>query len=54
VNGDVLQVNIRPGEYAQASNLNAPLLVIGNLDKVHVRVDIDENDAWRFDNSRMQ
>ena len=52
VNGDVLQVNIRPGEYAQASTLNAPLLVIGNLDKVHVRVDIDENDAWRFDKSR--
>ena len=24
------------------------MLVMGNLDKLHVRVDIDENDAWRF------
>ena len=21
---------------------------MGNLDQLHVRVDIDENDAWRF------
>jgi RND family efflux transporter MFP subunit len=49
VDGDVLQVNIRPGEFAQAGSLNTPLLVIGNLEQVHVRVDIDENDAWRFD-----
>jgi HlyD family secretion protein len=49
VEGDVLQVNIRPGEFAQAGFLNTPLLVLGNLDQLHVRVDIDENDAWRFD-----
>jgi hypothetical protein len=24
------------------------LILLGNLDKLHVRVDIDENDAWRF------
>jgi HlyD family secretion protein len=48
VDGEVLQVNIRPGEFAQAGNLNTPLLVMGNLDQLHVRVDIDENDAWRF------
>jgi RND family efflux transporter MFP subunit len=47
--GEVLQVNIRPGEFAQAGFLNTPLLVLGNLDQLHVRVDIDENDAWRFD-----
>ncbi|MFZ2171858.1 MAG: HlyD family efflux transporter periplasmic adaptor subunit [Methylococcaceae bacterium] len=46
--GEVLQVNIRPGEFAQAGFLNTPLLVLGNLDQLHVRVDIDENDAWRF------
>ena len=46
--GEVLQVNIRPGEFAQAGSLNTPLLVLGNLDQLHVRVDIDENDAWRF------
>jgi len=49
VDGEVLQVNIRPGEFAQAGALNTPLLVLGNLDQLHVRVDIDENDAWRFD-----
>lgn len=51
VNSEVLQVNIRPGEFAQAGALNTPLLVLGNLDQFHVRVDIDENDAWRFDKS---
>ena len=49
VDGEILQVNIRPGEFAQAGFLNTPLLVLGNLDQLHVRVDIDENDAWRFD-----
>jgi len=45
----VLQVNVRPGEFAQAGALTTPLMVLGNLDQFHVRVDIDENDAWRFD-----
>lgn len=49
INGEVLQLNIRPGEFAQAGSLNTPLLVLGNMDRLHVRVDIDENDAWRFD-----
>ncbi|WP_333874140.1 efflux RND transporter periplasmic adaptor subunit [Methylobacter sp.] len=49
VGGEVLQVNIRPGEFAQAGALATPLLVLGNMDQLHVRVDIDENDAWRFD-----
>jgi multidrug efflux pump subunit AcrA (membrane-fusion protein) len=48
VDGEVLQMNIRPGEFAQAGDVNPPLLVLGNLDQLHVRVDIDENDAWRF------
>jgi HlyD family secretion protein len=49
VDGEVLQVNIRPGEFAQAGDLGTPLLLLGNMDQLHVRVDIDENDAWRFD-----
>lgn len=48
VNGEVLQVNVRPGEFAQAGPLSTPLMLVGNLDDLHVRVDIDENDAWRF------
>lgn len=51
VDGEVLQVNIRLGEYATAGVLQTPLLLLGNPDRLHVRVDIDENDAWRFQNS---
>lgn len=46
--GEVMQVNVRPGEYAQSGVLSQPLILLGNLEKLHVRVDIDENDAWRF------
>ncbi|MDD1612662.1 MAG: biotin/lipoyl-binding protein [Methylococcaceae bacterium] len=48
ISGEVLQVNVRPGEFAQAGPLSTPLMIVGNLDDLHVRVDIDENDAWRF------
>lgn len=47
--GQILQVNIRPGEFAAAGASAEPPVVLGNLDDLHVRVDIDENDAWRFD-----
>ena len=48
MDGEILQVNIRPGEFAMAGPTSTPMLVMGNLDQLHVRVDIDENDAWRF------
>jgi len=48
VEGMVLQVNIRPGEFAFAGLSATPLMVLGNLEQLHIRVDIDENDAWRF------
>jgi RND family efflux transporter MFP subunit len=48
IDGDVLQVNIRPGEYAPSGVTAQPLILLGSLDRLHVRVDIDENDAWRF------
>jgi RND family efflux transporter MFP subunit len=48
VDGEVLQVNIRPGEYAATGALDTPLVRFGAVDRLHVRVDIDENDAWRF------
>jgi HlyD family secretion protein len=48
VDGKVLQVNTRVGEYAQAGPLATPLMLFGNIDRLHIRVDIDENDAWRF------
>lgn len=49
--GQILQVNVRPGEFAQAGNQGGssttPLMLFGNTDVLHVRVDVDENDAWR-------
>lgn len=47
VEGETLQVNVRVGEFAQAGVLQTPLMLLGNADLLHVRVDIDENDAWR-------
>ena len=47
VNGRVLQVKIRKGEYAPSGVLQTPLMLVGNVDRLHVRVDVDENDAWR-------
>lgn len=48
VDGEVLQVNVRKGEYAATGVLDTPLVRFGATDTLHVRVDIDENDAWRF------
>jgi multidrug resistance efflux pump len=48
IDGNILQINIRSGEYAQGGILPQPLILMGELEKLHVRVDIDENDAWRF------
>ena len=48
VNGEILQLNIRPGEFASSGVTPQPLILLGNMDRLHVRVDIDENDAWRF------
>jgi multidrug efflux pump subunit AcrA (membrane-fusion protein) len=45
IDAEILQVNVRAGEFALTGS---PLVVLGNTDVLHVRVDIDENDAWRF------
>jgi multidrug resistance efflux pump len=47
-NGSILQVKIHEGEYATAGVTQTPLIVMGDIDTLVVRVDIDENDAWRF------
>ncbi|MBP1628664.1 MAG: biotin/lipoyl-binding protein [Holophagaceae bacterium] len=46
--GEILQVNVRPGEYAATGVLSTPLMRLGSQEQLHIRVDIDENDAWRF------
>jgi multidrug efflux pump subunit AcrA (membrane-fusion protein) len=48
VAGRVLQVNVRPGEYVGAPP-GQPLVILGNIELLHVRVDIDEFDIPRFD-----
>jgi HlyD family secretion protein len=47
IDGEILQLNVRAGEYAQVGQLPKPLLVMGEVRQLHVRADIDENDAWR-------
>ncbi len=48
ITGRVLQVNVRAGEFASAANNATPLLLVGSVDPLHVRVDIDEHEAWRI------
>jgi multidrug resistance efflux pump len=45
--GEVLQVNVRPGEYAGAPP-GATLMMLGSTDSLHVRIDIDEQDIGRY------
>ena len=46
--GTILQVNIRPGEYASATPKNAAM-VLGDLEHLQVRADIDEQNASRLE-----
>lgn len=45
--GEVLQMKIRVGEFAPAGITQTPLMLFGNVEPLSVRVDVDENDAWR-------
>ncbi|MFM1848576.1 MAG: hypothetical protein RL417_2050, partial [Pseudomonadota bacterium] len=47
IDGEVMQVRVRVGEFAPAQSTVSPLMLLGDLTTLHVRVDIDENDAWR-------
>ncbi|MDI1253720.1 efflux RND transporter periplasmic adaptor subunit [Thermomonas sp.] len=46
-NGEILQVNIRAGEYAAADARATPPMLMGDSARMYLRVDIDESDAWR-------
>lgn len=43
----VLQVKARPGAFAPAGQTTS-LMLLGDLSTLHVRVDIDEHEAWRM------
>lgn len=46
--GVVLQSDVRPGQSAEKNPFNRKaLMLFGNLEHWHIRVDIDEDDAWR-------
>jgi HlyD family secretion protein len=47
VTGTVLQINARPGESVTAASTGPAWLMIGAVDPLHVRADVDEHEAWR-------
>ena len=47
MDAEVLQVKVRAGEYAPAGQVATPLLTLGRLKPLHLRVDVDEHEAWR-------
>ena len=54
IDGTILKVRISPGEFINSNETehNSPML-IGKMHPLHVRVQIDENDIWRF-NEKLQ
>ena len=48
IDADVLQIKIRAGEYAPAGQTATSLLTLGNIRPLHLRVDVDEHEAWRI------
>ncbi len=47
VDGEVLQVKIRAGEFAVAGATANPMILLGRAKPLYVRVDVDEHEAWR-------
>ncbi len=47
MDGEVLQLNVRLGQFA-AMTWKEPMIVLGDSKRLHVRVDIDENDLPYF------
>lgn len=47
MDGVILQNKVRLGQYAQCGPLADPLMVFGGGRELHVRADVDSEDAWR-------
>jgi len=46
--GEILAVNIRPGEYVSTTGTNSePFIRMGETRPLHIRIDVDEDDASR-------
>ena len=52
LDSEVLQVKIHAGEYAPAAQTDDALMLLGNNDVLNIRVDVDEQDAWRVEKSQ--
>ena len=49
VSGQILQIKTHLGEFAPSGVVSPALMLLGqDTPNLHVRIDIDENDAWRF------
>jgi hypothetical protein len=48
LSGTILEVNARVGEFAESGPSRTSLIILGETNCLHLRVDIDENDAWRL------
>ncbi|MEM1132603.1 MAG: efflux RND transporter periplasmic adaptor subunit [Pseudomonadota bacterium] len=51
IEGEILDVNIRPGEFAatnQMGNNAEPAITMGDTTPLHVRIDVDENEIERL------
>ncbi len=50
IDGEVLQLNARPGAFANVNPVDeVPLIIFGDTDYYHLRIDIDEEDEWRYE-----
>ncbi|MEI7837020.1 MAG: HlyD family efflux transporter periplasmic adaptor subunit, partial [Planctomycetota bacterium] len=47
VDGQVLQMKVRKGEYVSSGSPAASQVLLGGVSPLHIRVDVDEHDAWR-------
>jgi len=47
IDAEVLQVKLRAGEFATAAPTATPMILLGRSKPLHVRVDVDEHEAWR-------
>jgi hypothetical protein len=47
VDGQILQLKIHLGEFAPTGVLAQALILLGGVEPLNVRVNVDENDAWR-------
>jgi HlyD family secretion protein len=48
IDGTVLQVRVREGEFIEGGSSNDPRLIVGTIDPLHLRADIDEFEIARL------